>query len=70
MNTDLIQPVGKSILKKTDRNGKITLSTNKEQNKVVQTNINLAIRKELGLVTNKKKINTVHSPKIQGIRFY
>lgn len=65
---DTVQPVGKSILKKTDKNGKISLSTNKAKPGNGQTDINIAIRKELGLVTNRKKITTVRSPKVQNIK--
>lgn len=42
-----VKVIGTNILRKTDRNGKISLVTNKSKHK---TDMNLAIQKQLGLV--------------------
>lgn len=42
--------MGSSILMKTDRNGKISLSTNKSKKTNSPANMNAAIKKELGLL--------------------
>lgn len=44
-----VQAVGSNILRKTDRNGRISLVTNKTKH--VPTDINLAIKQQLGLVS-------------------
>ncbi|CAH1112803.1 unnamed protein product [Psylliodes chrysocephalus] len=66
-----IRAVGHNILKKTDRNGKISLITNKSRQKL---DINFAIQKQLGLVPSNRSppkrpaakrnaaVNTVRSP--------
>ncbi|CAG9862311.1 unnamed protein product [Phyllotreta striolata] len=46
-----VRLVGNNILKKTDRNGKISLVTNKGRKKL---DINYAIQKQLGLVPNNR----------------
>ncbi|GLV41725.1 uncharacterized protein CBL_00338 [Carabus blaptoides fortunei] len=53
-NTQSVRPVGSSILLKTDRNGKISLSTNKTKKKSAPSDINAAVRKELGLLGNPR----------------
>ncbi|XP_068898010.1 polymerase delta-interacting protein 3-like isoform X2 [Tenebrio molitor] len=47
-----IKVIGQNILQKTDRDGKISLVTNKSKS---TTGMNAAIQKELGLVTSPKK---------------
>ncbi|XP_063907691.1 polymerase delta-interacting protein 3-like isoform X2 [Zophobas morio] len=47
-----IKVIGHNILQKTDRNGKISLVTNKSK---TTTGMNVAIQKELGLITAPKK---------------
>lgn len=66
-----VKVIGKNILKKTDRNGKISLVTNKARQKL---DINFAIQKQLGLLPNNRSppkrpapkrnaaVNTVRSP--------
>lgn len=56
-----IRPIGTNIYQKTDRNGKISLMTSK--NKQSTSDINLAVRQQLGLITqNRKKATTKRSP--------
>lgn len=47
-----IKPIGRNILRKTDRNGKVSLMTNKAAAPVVKAtdNINATIQKQLGLL--------------------
>lgn len=47
---------------KTDRNGKISLSTNKTKNKSAPSDINAAVRKELGLLGSPRNrmIRQIH----------
>ncbi|RZC00557.1 polymerase delta-interacting protein 3-like [Asbolus verrucosus] len=47
-----IKVIGHNILQKTDRDGKISLVTNKSK---TTTGMNVAIQKELGLITSPKK---------------
>lgn len=56
-----VRVIGNSILRKTDRNGKISLVTSKSKQST--TNINLAIKQQLGLISpvrNAKKLNIKH----------
>lgn len=55
-----VQAVGSNILRKTDRNGRISLVTNKT--KQPTTDINLAIKQQLGLVS------PVRSPRSNNVR--
>lgn len=48
-----IRVIGSSILQKTDRNGKISLMTNK--NKQSTSDMNLAIQQQLGLISSNRK---------------
>nr|CAH7767718.1 unnamed protein product [Callosobruchus chinensis] len=60
-----IKVIGSSILQKIDSNGKISLVTNKAKLKNdVKNDLNLAIRKELGLIPNARKPPTKRSPPI------
>lgn len=57
-----VQVIGNNILRKTDRNGKISLVTNKS--KQTTTDINFAIKQQLGLIPpsrNTKKMNFKHT---------
>lgn len=57
-----VQAVGSNILRKTDRNGRISLVTNKT--KQLPTDINLAIKQQLGLVSpvRNPRSNTARPP--------
>lgn len=62
---ETVRPVGSSILMKTDRNGKISLSTNKTKKTNSTPDINSTIRKELGLLSNQRKLATSKSALIR-----
>ncbi|KAJ8979066.1 hypothetical protein NQ317_005747 [Molorchus minor] len=55
-----VKVIGSNILRKTDRNGKISLLTNKAKQK---SEMNLAIQKQLGLVPNSRSPNKKAVPK-------
>nr|CAI5825858.1 unnamed protein product [Callosobruchus analis] len=60
-----VKVIGNSILQKIDSNGKISLVTNKAKVKHdMKSNLNLAIRKELGLIPNPRKPSAKRSPPI------
>src|SRR5699024_8587886 len=50
--TGTVKVIGHNILQKTDRDGKISLVTNKTKS---STGMNAAIQKELGLINQPKK---------------
>lgn len=58
-----IRPIGTNIYQKTDRNGKISLITNK--NKQSTTDINLAVQQQLGLIAQRKKPTSKRSPTLR-----
>lgn len=55
-----IKVIGTNILRKTDRNGKISLITNKSSHK---SDINLAIQKQLGLIPSQRSNTRRTTPK-------
>ncbi|VEN48142.1 unnamed protein product [Callosobruchus maculatus] len=60
-----VKVIGSSILQKIDSNGKISLVTNKAKLKNdVKNDLNLAIRKELGLIPNPRKPSVKRSPPV------
>lgn len=58
-----VKVIGSNILQKTDRNGKISLVTNKSRNNssTHPSNMNVAIRKQLGLIPSSRP-QLKHSP--------
>ncbi|CAH1963629.1 unnamed protein product [Acanthoscelides obtectus] len=58
-----VKVIGSGILQKIDSNGKISLVTNKaKQKNEVKNDINLAIRKELGLIPTSRRTSAKRSP--------
>lgn len=55
-----VKAIGSNILRKTDRNGKISLVTNKSSHK---SDINLAIQKQLGLIPSPRSSARRATPK-------
>ncbi|KAF5292601.1 hypothetical protein FQA39_LY13934 [Lamprigera yunnana] len=64
LNNSCIRVIGSNIYQKTDRNGKISLMTNK--NKLSTNDINVAVQQQLGLITQNRKKGTGKQPPMIG----